>query len=290
MHRISFDDNDYEKSHQVIQFPESNPKESIGAIALTKDNDIVLVCGKFGVATGSFKSGEINYFLKYPHTESQQTRLRSNDGIVDPWGHLWIGVMTDFPTSKKEGVCKEGFLYRIDCNTLAVTTMARDVYIPNGLAFSEDGTKFFWTDSLTFTLWQFDYDHETNVLSNKQPLMEFREILPEEESPEPDGMNLTASGHFYQPVFTTKQVVEFTADKKVHSIFNIPAKGLTCVAVGGPNDDEVYFTTAHLDHEEPDCDNDANVKTGDLGGYLFRIKLDKKLHGKTKNLWGGEIP
>lgn len=290
VHRISLDDDasNYSEHHEVLSF--KDPAESIGAICLTNDNDKIIVCAKYGVATGDFLSKAITYFFKYPHNKEQQTRLRSNDGIVDPWGHLWIGVMTDFPITQAEGkVSPEGFLYRINANDLSVQIMEKGTYISNGLAFGEDGTKFYWTDLLTFTVWQFDYDHTTNTLSNKRPLLETKQVYPENNSPEPDGLSLAGDGHFYHAVFGTSSVLEYNSDGKPVRKYLLPAQRITCTAVGGKDDDELFVTTAHEHLAESNYKIDPTDHSGDLGGFLFRVKLPRKLHSKSKNLWGGEL-
>lgn len=279
VHRVNLADSDLAKSHEVVSF--NDKVESIGAIALTKDDDVVLVCAKYGVAHASFKTRKIEYFYKYTHDTE---RLRSNDGIIDPWGNLWIGIMTDFPQG---GVEAEGFLYRIDCKTLETKVMAEKCQISNGLAFSEDRTKFFWTDSLTFTVWQFDYDHDKVELSNKRPFIDTRKVFPEFSSPEPDGFAMNAKGHIFGSVFSTGQVVEYDANGGVVQKFKFPAERITCVALGGAEDNDIFVTTGHLHLDDANATIDASDKSGDLGGFLFRVKSDKPLHSKPKNIWGG---
>ncbi|KAF5213252.1 hypothetical protein A9F13_08g01639 [Clavispora lusitaniae] len=285
VHRIRLDDEeDYGKHHEVISL--DDPKESAGALFLTKDSDIVLISTKYGVCKGAFSTGKAEYILKYDHNAEEQKRLRSNDGIVDPWGHLWIGVMTDFPEG---GVQPEGRLYRVDCGDLSVKTMVTDTYISNGLAFDQDGKHLYWTDSLTFTLWKFDYDHESATLSNRQACLDYRTLFPDVESPEPDGLAMTRGGDIYQAVFSTSQVVQVSTDGKMHARFKVPAARVSCVCVGGKDDNELFITTGHLKLDDPSADIDANDKSGDLGGFLFRLKLNEKLGGAPKNVWGGSI-
>lgn len=286
VHRISLDNEDYEKTHEVLKFAEKG--ESVGAIALTKDNDVLLLCTKYGVCKGSFQTKQIEYILKYPVSDDKARRVRSNDGTIDPWGNLWIGVMNDFPTTAAEGVQPEGCLYRIDAKTLEVKQVLDKTLIANGLAFSEDGTKFYWTDSLTFTLWLFDLDPQTGTLSNRQPVLNMKEAMPEENSPEPDGLAMLSTGHIFHAVFSTRTVLDYTTDGKIHGKYVFPAERLTCTCLGGPDDNDLFVTTGHLQLDNFDAKIDATDKTGDLGGYLFRVKLPRA-HGKPKVVWGGQI-
>lgn len=289
LHRVSLDDDaNIEASHEYITF--SEPGESIGALCLTKNPDVVLVCAKYGVAKATFSTKTFSYILKYPQDPATAERMRSNDGIIDPWGNLWIGTMNDFPVTKAQGgVSADGKLYRIDCNDLSVKVMVDCATISNGLAFSENGKTFYWTDSLTFRLWQYDYNHETLELSNRSAVIDMRDVFQEFLSPEPDGLAMAADGHVYQAVFSTSMVVEFTPQGKVVAKYRVPAERVTCTALGGPEDDELFVTTGHLQLDDFDAKIDASDKSGDLGGFLFRAKLGKKVHSKHKNVWGGSV-
>lgn len=283
VHRIWLSDNN---RHDVVKMHTEG--ESIGAIALTSDENVLLVCAKYGVAKGDFLSGKVEYILRYPHTEAQKTRLRSNDGIVDPWGHLWIGVMNDFPITAKEGVKPEGRLYRINSQDLSIETMVSDTYILNGLNFSADGKRFFWTDSLTFTVWQYDYDYATNTLSNKRPLVDARTLFPDVASPEPDGFAISTDDDIFTAVFGTGQVVQ-VSESRAENRWKVPAERVTCVAIGGKDDNDLFVTTGHLELGDFEKEIDPSDKTGDLGGFLFRVRSEKPLKGKQKSVWGGKV-
>lgn len=279
------DNEDYDKSHEWLTF--DLPGESIGALFLTKETNVILVCAKFGVAKADFSAKKIDYILKFPGNETSASRIRSNDGIIDPWGNLWIGTMTDFPIASKEGVSAEGKLYRIDAGDLSVKVMLENTHISNGLAFNNDGSKFYWTDSLTFTVWQFDYDAEKVQLSQRKPLIDFRDVFPDESSPEPDGLSRSKDGLFYHAVFSTSHVVSYDTEAQVQHKFKFPAQRLTSTALGGKNDDTLYVTSAHLHLDDFEQDISAEDRDGDLGGFLYAVKLPKKVNSNPKALWKG---
>ncbi|KAK6203461.1 Gluconolactonase putatively [Scheffersomyces amazonensis] len=285
VHRVDLDSPS--SSHEVLKW--GSEEESIGAIALTSNPDIVLVCGKYGVAKGDFQHKSIEYFLKYPVTESESKRLRSNDGIIDPWGNLWIGLMNDFPITKAEGVKPEGYLYRINYKDLTVDTMLDKTLIANGLAFSEDGKTLYWTDSLTFTIWKFDYDYKTNSLTNKRSHVNIKNVFPEFESPEPDGLTMTKNEEIFSAVFSTNSVIHVNNQGELLEKFEIPAEKITCVISGGKNNDELYVTTGHIELLDSTATISAEDLQGDLGGFLFKIKLPKSINGQAKNIWGGQV-
>ncbi|KAJ8141848.1 hypothetical protein OY671_004988 [Metschnikowia pulcherrima] len=289
VHRVTFEDgNAIEDSHEMLEFTE--PGESVGAVMLTKDPDIVLACAKYGVATASFKTKSFNYIFKYPLSAEKAQKLRSNDGIIDPWGNLWIGLMNDFPAVESQGeVTPEGVLYRISASDLSVKAMVKDSYIPNGLAFTEDGKSLIWTDSLTYTVWQFDYDNERVELRNRRPLLETKKLYPEENSPEPDGLAMTAEGDVFQAVFSTSTVIKYDLNGHASEKWKFPAQRITCTGLGGVDDDDLFVTTAHLKLDDFATEIDPFDKSGDLGGFLFRVKLDSQAHSTPAAVWGGKI-
>lgn len=268
------------ESHERIKFEKAG--ETIGAIALTKNEDIVLVCGKSGVATGNFSTGKVEYFVEYP---SSGGRLRSNDGIIDPWGHLWIGVMTDFHLG---GVQQEGKLYRVNCHDLSIETMIDKCFIPNGMAFSSDGHQMFWTDSIAGTIVQFDYDVLRNKLSNRREVFNVA-TTPGYSSFSPDGCCMTKTNNIFAAMFNGSRVTHLDSRGQIVEEIGLPAKCVTNAHIGGKDNDLLFVNTAHVDHEEKDFVADASDKTGDLGGYLFVKKLERLYEPQPNYVWGAKV-
>ncbi|RCK58972.1 Cell growth-regulated gene 1 protein [Candida viswanathii] len=284
VHRVDASDG---SNHELLKW--TTPGESVGAIGLTSNPDIVLVCAKHGLAYGDFNKKTIEYFFRYPYSETQHARLRSNDGIVDPWGNLWIGVMNDFPVGQTEGIQPEGALYRITPD-LKFDKMVDHSLILNGLGFNKTGDAFFWTDSLTFKIWKFDYDRATNTLSNRRPFVDLKAAYPDFESPEPDGFVMTDDGHIYTCVFSTSSILHVDSEgKEVEKIKIDPAQRITCVTIGGADNDTFFITTGHLDLDNGDVVPDPNDLSGDLGGFLFKLTSGANLHGQQKSIWGGKV-
>lgn len=272
----------------TIKSNDTKFSESVGAIGLTADPNKIIMCVKFGVAVGDFTTKEVKYILKYPH---DQTNLRSNDGTIDPWGNLWIGTMSDFHVGSVE---PKGRLYHIDSKTLKVTTMIENCQIANGLGFSKDRKTFYWTDSLTFTVWAFDYNHVTNTLDNKRPFIYTKDVpeLSSVSSPEPDGLTMTSEDHFFGCVFSSSRVFHYSNKGSAGGVvgeYSFPAQNITCCTIGGKNNRTLYINSAQINLGDIEKCEGAETKEGDLGGFLFQIELDDSIQGVSKNKWGGSI-
>jgi len=89
--------------------------------------------------------------------------FRINDGKCDPAGRVFAGTMDQgygFGTVKP----RQGALYNFGKNQ-KVRTLATEIGIANGLAWSEDSKTFYYIDSLAYTVDAFDYDLATGDIS-----------------------------------------------------------------------------------------------------------------------------
>lgn len=64
----------------------------------------------------------------------------------------------------------------------------------------------------------------------------------------------------------------------------IPAKRCTCVTIGGSDDDDLFVTTGHLRLDDFDAKIDADDVFGDLGGFLFKLKVGLKGQRRTSGV------
>ncbi|KAH3680981.1 hypothetical protein WICPIJ_008031 [Wickerhamomyces pijperi] len=251
------------KSHEVHSFP----NETIGVIYLTEDDDLVVLGGQFGLAEFRFSTKSFDYKLKFD-TNSVVTpegldkyRLRSNDGNVDPNGNIWQGLMGNCNI----GPVPEGRLVKFSPNG---TTKEQDSLIPNGINWSKDGKTLYWTSSLEFTIYKFDFDLETSTVSNKTPFINFKNVFPELESPEPDGFILTTDEEIITAVWSSSSVVHFNKQGEVIQVFKLPTPRISCVNFGATN--ELFITSANLNLDNDDNNSDPN----DFSGSIFRIVLE----------------
>ncbi|WP_448659129.1 SMP-30/gluconolactonase/LRE family protein [Sphingomonas sp. CJ99] len=187
--------------------------------------------------------------------------MRLNDACADALGNLWAGTMriaADQPV---------GALYRVDPsgNAVAVDT---DYTVPNGPAFSLDGSTLYHADSPRGVVYRLSLDGEQRVLSRTV------HIAFDPGWGKPDGMTVDAEDCLWVCHWDGGRVSRFDpAGKRMRSI-GLPVSRVTNCVFGGRDLDELYITSAAKDRpEEP------------LAGAVFRIKSG--VRGVPANPYGG---
>ena len=174
---------------------------------------------------------------------------RLNDGAVDPYGRLWFGSM-DNGESEPTGV-----LYRFAHGELA--PMDRGYVIPNGPAFSPDGTRLYHTDTVAWRIYVFDLGPDGS-LSNKRLLVEI-----EKEAGHPDGLTSDSEGCLWTGLFGGWAVRRHSPEGQLLQTVSFPVANVTKIAFGGPDLQTAYATTAAKDLSK------AELAEQPLAGGLF---------------------
>ncbi|MFK8214111.1 pentonolactonase XacC [Haloferax volcanii] len=190
-------------------------------------------------------------------TEIVDSPTRFNDVIADPAGRVFCGTMP----SDTAG----GRLFRLDRDG-AATTVETGVGIPNGMGFTRDRERFYFTETEAHTIYRYAYDEETGAVSARERFV---------ESPEtpglPDGMTVDSAGHIWSARWEGGCVVEYDADGTELDRFDVPTEKVTSVAFGGTDLDSLYVTTAGGDGDGSAGEGDES--TGDAAGALFRLDV-----------------
>ncbi|MDR9429409.1 MAG: SMP-30/gluconolactonase/LRE family protein [Natronomonas sp.] len=173
---------------------------------------------------------------------------RFNDVIADPNGRVFGGTM---PTD--DGL---GTLYRLDTDG-TTTALVEDVDLPNGMGFDPDHERFYFTESNTNTIYEFDYDVATGDLSNKRVFVD----IPDDKGMA-DGLTVDEEGYVWSAQFGGGCVVRYAPDGTEDDRYEIPAKNVTSLLFAGNSFDELYVTTAKFEASEDDP----------LAGGVFRLR------------------
>jgi sugar lactone lactonase YvrE len=239
-------------------------EEPVTALALTNRDDAL------AVALGS------RLILWEPLTDIRRDhafrlegwpQVRLNDGRPDPRGSLWVGSMRNNVNpdgSAGEEGGQDGILYRIDPDG-RTTVHRRNLGISNTVAWSPDGRRFYFGDSLANVIWAYDYDAQTGNISNEIPFLEnFSRGLP-------DGSSVDSEGFLWNCRFNGGCIVRVAPDGKIDCVVEMPVKNVTTCTFGGPDRKTLYITTATMDAASSDR----------LAGGLYA--LETEVQGQQEN-------
>lgn len=156
--------------------------------------------------------------------------VRLNEGKTDRAGRLWFGSMHRAETHP------EGRLYRWDGTD--VLEAEDRVTVANGLGWTPDGRRMFFTDSPARTIWTYDYDPLTGSATGRRP------FVVDEESGFPDGLTIDADGCIWSARWNGGRLVRYRPDGTVDRTIALPVHKPTSVAFAGPELRTLVVTSA----------------------------------------------
>jgi sugar lactone lactonase YvrE/DNA-binding IclR family transcriptional regulator len=159
---------------------------------------------------------------------------RFNDGKCDARGRFWVGSLAI--TTQPD----RGRLWRYDPDG-ALHRMEEAVHISNGLGWSPDNRRFYFTDSGRRTIWVYDFDLETGGIANRRVFVEFGEA-----EGVPDGLCVDAEGHVWSAHWDGWCVTRYDPDGRVERVITLPVPRPTSCAFGGPAMTTLYVTSARV--------------------------------------------
>lgn len=158
---------------------------------------------------------------------------RFNDGKCDSRGRFWAG------TTRISHDQQVGSLYRLDAD-LAVHRELGDVWISNGLTWTQDDRTMYFIDSPTSQVVAFDFNAEAGEISNKRLIIE----IPEGGG-SPDGMTIDEEGMLWIALWDGWRVIRVNPETgSIIDEVRLPVARPTSCVFGGANLDELYITTA----------------------------------------------
>jgi len=201
-----------------------------GTVVPIDSSNVVLALAD-GIYTFNLQTKELNKKADNPD------KWRFNDGKCDPQGRLWVGTLETEQYSRP--LCK---LYRVDSN-YTVTEKHDSVIISNGIIWSLDGTKVYYTDSPRKKIVSFDFDGSTGEISNMQDCIVF-----DPEMGDPDGNTIDAEGNLWVAIWNGGCIVKCNPETgEIIEKYTVPAHNITSLAFGGENLETLFITTASND-------------------------------------------
>ncbi|HWG00717.1 MAG TPA: SMP-30/gluconolactonase/LRE family protein [Trebonia sp.] len=180
--------------------------------------------------------------------------VRFNDGAVDPAGRVWVGSMHIGETEPL------GTLYRLGPGG-QLTPVAPGATVSNGIGWSPDGTRMYYSDSPLRRIDVFDYDPATGDAFQRRVFVDLRGC-----EGVPDGLTVDADGCVWVAMWGGAAVRRFTPAGQPDRVLEVPAAQPSSCAFGGPGLTELYVTTARVRLSE------AELAAQPLAGRLLRFR------------------
>ncbi len=175
---------------------------------------------------------------------------RMNDAKCDPNGVLFGGTMGD-------GNSPSGSLYKISPGT--TEKILSNVTVSNGLAWTENASKFYYIDSGRQSVLVANYELENSSVKDFKTFVEFPKSFGI-----PDGMCSDQEDGIWVAFFGGSCVRRFSATGELTHVINLPVSQITSCCFEGENSSRMYITTASLIL-------DSEMKHDESAGSVFVI-------------------
>lgn len=163
-----------------------------------------------------------------------------NDGKCDRVGRFWFGV------ASRDVENPMGGLYRLDPNG-QIMQMESGITISNGLGFSPDDKKFYYTDGLKYRIYEYDFDLRNGSMSRRKIFLQL------EKSPvEPDGLTVDREGYVWEAQWNSGYIFRYSPEGELDQTIQMPVARPTSCIFGGPDMGTLYITScSHSPSETP---------------------------------------
>lgn len=166
-------------------------------------------------------------------------RQRFNDGKPDAQGRFWVGTIDD-------ARAPESALYRFANGKFQ--RMAGGIVTSNGLAWSPDQRRLYWSDTKAHEIYQLDFDAANGALSNRRLFAGFAPRAAgaslDEYGGRPDGAAVDVEGCYWVAMFEGQRLLRLSPEGQVLRELRLPVRCPTMPAFGDADLRTLYITTA----------------------------------------------
>lgn len=221
--------------------------QPLGAAVPLKGSEGFLLAGRDGLY--ALEDGEAR--LVYDLRQEYGPGRRSNDAKADPKGRLWFGCM-EMDEERFVG----GNLYRYEKG--GIRLMQKDTKISNGMAWSRDRRRFYFSDSLCHCVFVYDYDLESGSIRD-------RRVLFEVEGGVPDGLCIDSEDNLWLAVWGGRRVEKRSGatGEKLAEV-EVPAEHVSSCCFMGKEYDTLLITSA------------GEGLSGEYDGRLFTCRVEAR--------------
>jgi len=235
---------------EVFELP-----EIVTATSIKSDNELILASNN-GLNSFDFSNKK---FQRVLNIENQLISTRSNDGGSDAFGRFWLGTMqNNFDKDGNDVPIKDniGKLYKVDIDK-TISIVEEGLGIPNTFVWSPDNSIFYFTDTLSGSIFNYDFNLEQGELTNKKKFASYDRGFP-------DGSTIDTDGCIWNCRWGGSCIVRFTPNGKVDHVIEMPVQNITNCIFGGKDMKTLFITTA----------SNIGKNQNDLDGNLFAISLN----------------
>ena len=236
-----------------------------GMIAHRRKGGLVIAL-QDGLYTFDSDTGDLRHLMVL---EAGIPTNRANDGKPDVSGRLWLGTM-----NARDETIASGKFYRIT-PSLNVTTVAHDVCIPNGLAWSPDNKTMYRTDTAANVVHAYDFDAASGEVSGKRDFFHFDGA----STGGVDGAVVDSAGGYWTALYGGGKVIRVTPDGHLDMEIALPATQPTMPVFGGDDMQTLFITSARQNL------SDAVLQATPLAGALFALRVPYQ--GQPAYCFGG---
>jgi D-xylonolactonase len=221
-------------------------ERTVAAMTVQADGSMLLFMDKGSI--GIWREGRLDGYVVEEIPGERGSRF--NDVVADPQGRVYGGTMAGEGTPGRLYCIERDGSYRV---------MLEGVAVPNGMGFTLDEKRMYFTDSMARTIWLFDYERGSGDLTNQRVFVRL-----EETDGLPDGLTVDGQGNVWSAVWGGGRVDCHSAEGKRLEQLAVPTANVSCAVFGGVAMDELYITTATIE------DPSANEATA---GALYRARV-----------------
>ncbi|HQZ13573.1 MAG TPA: SMP-30/gluconolactonase/LRE family protein [Devosia sp.] len=166
--------------------------------------------------------------------EASKPGNRFNDARCDRRGRLWAGTLAIDTTPG------EGSLYRLDPDG-QIHRMDTGFHVSNGLDFSPDNRRLYFTDTGKRRIYVYDFDLESGEIDNRRVFHELPEGIGT-----PNGLTVDSEGYVWSAQWDGWCVTRYDPDGEVERVVNLPVPRPTSCVFGGPDLTTLLVTSARI--------------------------------------------
>ncbi len=195
------------------------------------------------------------------HIDHGHPGLRLNEGKVDPYGR-WVTGSMNLTTGEPDGA-----FYSVSQQG-DVRVLRGGISVANGLEWSLDGSRIFFTDTGVESIYTGAYSPDGEVTDI--------EVFIHGEAH--DGLTIDRDGNFWSAIYGAGRVVHYDSAGVEKFRIDLPAPNVTSVAFGGADRSTLYVASAreNLTKEQ--------LEAHPLSGSVFAIETDTA--GRPPNVFG----